>query len=142
VNRTFGTGTWQPLVLNLDSNFLAAVAAYTEYDVLFVNPVADGMNLVSKEGPLVNERDGVVVLSDQAGSFNELAGYVSPIDPFDIGQQADALYEALHLEEERRAARASLIRQQVTVHDVQRWIEAQLADIATVQNAATATGAR
>ena len=129
VNVAYGTGSWQPLFVNIDSNFQAAVAAYTEYDVLFVNPVADGMNLVSKEGPLVNTRNGAVVLSEQAGSYNELGPYVIGVNPFDIAQQADALYEAVTMGPDQRAARARMLREQVVTHDVHRWIDEQLADI-------------
>ena len=133
VNHRFGTSTWTPLHVNLDSNFQAGVAAYREYDVLFVNPVADGMNLVSKEGPLVNERDGVVVLSDQAGSFNELGPNVVPINPFDVAQQAEALHAALTMPEDERRARADALRRQVIEHDVRDWMQAQLDDIAALR---------
>jgi len=133
VNQRFATATWTPLHVNLDSNFQAGVAAYCEYDVLFVNPVADGMNLVSKEGPLVNERDGVVVLSDQAGSFNELGPHVVPVNPFDVAQQADALLDALRMPAPERAERATALRAQVVGHDVRDWMDAQLDDIAALR---------
>ncbi len=133
VNSRFATADWTPLHVNLDSNFQAGVAAYREYDVLFVNPVADGMNLVSKEGPLVNERDGVVVLSDQAGSYNELGPYVVTVNPFDIAQQADALLEALRMPAPERAERADALRKQVVESDVQAWMQAQLDDIAALR---------
>ena len=139
VNDRFGTPEWTPLHVNLDSDFQSGVAAYIEYDVLFVNPVADGMNLVSKEGPLVNERDGVVVLSDQAGSFNELGPYVLPTNPFDISQGADALLEALRMPAPERAERAASLKRQVREHDVTAWMDAQLADIAAVQAGGAAT---
>jgi trehalose 6-phosphate synthase len=139
VNDRFGTADWTPLHVNLDSDFQSGVAAYLEYDVLFVNPVADGTNLVSKEGPLVNEQDGVVVLSDQAGSFNELGPYVLPTNPFDISQGADALLEALRMPRPERAERAASLKRQVREHDVTAWMDAQLADIASVQAGGVAT---
>jgi trehalose 6-phosphate synthase len=129
VNHRFATSTWTPLHVNLDSNFQAGVAAYREYDVLFVNPVADGMNLVSKEGPLVNEHDGVVVLSDQAGSYNELGPYVVTVNPFDVAQQADALLEAIRMPMPERHERAEALRRQVIEHDVRDWMQQQLDDI-------------
>lgn len=129
VNHRFATPTWTPLHVNLDSNFQAGVAAYREYDVLFVNPVADGMNLVSKEGPLVNERDGVVVLSEQAGSFNELGPYVVSVNPFDLAQQAEALLEAIRMPAPERHERAAAMRRQVVEHDVRDWMQQQLEDI-------------
>ena len=129
VNHRFSTPTWTPLHVNLDSNFQAGVAAYREYDVLFVNPVADGMNLVSKEGPLVNERDGVVVLSDQAGSYNELGPYAVAINPFDIAQQSEGLLQALQMPLEERRERGEAMRRQVEGHDVRAWMQDQLDDI-------------
>lgn len=141
INKRFGTDTWRPLHVNLDSNFQAAVAAYLEYDVLFVNPVADGMNLVSKEGPLVNTRDGAVVLSDQAGSYNELGPYVVTINPFDVSQQADALLEAIRMPQPERAERAQALRRQVLEHDVTHWMDVQLRDIVALHQQQTASPA-
>ena len=137
VNHRFGTASWTPLHVNLDSNFQAGVAAYREYDVLFVNPVADGMNLVSKEGPLVNERDGVVVLSDQAGSYNELGPHVVTVNPFDVAQQADALLEAIRMPAPERHERAQALRQQVVDHDVRDWMQAQLDDLLALRTGST-----
>ena len=102
--------------------------------MLYVNPVADGMNLVSKEGPLVNERDGVVVLSDQAGSYNELGPNVVPVNPFDITQQADALLDAIRMPRPERRERAEAMRRQVIEHDVRHWMDAQLEDIAALRS--------
>jgi trehalose 6-phosphate synthase len=140
VNNRFATATWTPLHVNLDSNFQAGVAAYREYDVLFVNPVADGMNLVSKEGPLVNERDGVVVLSDQAGSFNELGPHVVPVNPFDVAQQSEALLDAIRMPQPERVERAAALRRQVVECDVRAWMQQQLDDIVALRDGAT-TGA-
>lgn len=128
IDARYAGGSWRPLILNEDSSFLATVAAYLEYDVLFVNPIVDGMNLVSKEGPLVNERDGVVVLSERAGSYQELAAHVIGVNPFDTAAQADALAHAIAMGGERRAAWATALREQVRTHDLQRWIDRQLAD--------------
>jgi trehalose 6-phosphate synthase len=134
VNHAYGYGGWQPVVLNLDASFQAAVAAYQEYDVLFVNPVADGMNLVSKEGPVVNERAGVLVLSEQAGSYRELGAHAVSVNPFDIAEQADALYTALNMLPDERAARASALREQVVQHDVRKWMNDQLRDLFRVRD--------
>lgn len=134
VNVQYATNTWQPLVLNLDANFQAAVAAYCEYDVLFVNPVADGMNLVSKEGPAVNQRNGVVILSEQAGAYAQLHDHVIGVNPFDIADQADALYEAVMCDSKTRATRAKALHDQVVEYDIRRWIDEQLRDITTLRS--------
>ena len=68
------------------------MAAYKQFDVLFVNPIFDGMNLIAKEGPLVNERDGVLVLSENAGAHEKLGEWALTVNPFDLEDQADALY--------------------------------------------------
>ena len=69
-----------------------SVAAYKQYDVLLVNAVFDGLNLVAKEAPLVNERDGVLVLSENAGAHEELGDLAISINPFDVAGQAGAIH--------------------------------------------------
>jgi trehalose 6-phosphate synthase len=114
--------------LRIADDFPQSVAAYVHYDVLFVNPVADGMNLVAKEGPLVNERDGVLVLSENAGAHAELGDWALTVNPFDVWGQAQALHEALSMEPAERRRRAEAIRAQVRGHDVAGWIAGVLAD--------------
>ena len=93
------------LTLRIADDFPASIAAYKQFDVLLVNAVMDGLNLVAKEAPLVNERDGVVVLSVNAGAYEELGDWVVPVDPFDVAGTADALEQALALR--GRASRAA-----------------------------------
>lgn len=125
----FGTDGWRPIDLRIGDTFPVVVAAYREYDVLLVNSIADGMNLISKEAPTLNERDGVVVLSERAGSFEELEPWVLAIDPLDVEQTAAQLEAALDLHGPERAARAEAIRAFVEDHDVERWIALQLHDL-------------
>ncbi len=128
-DRHYMTGMWQPIDLRMSDNFPEAVAAYKHYDVLLVNAIFDGMNLIAKEAPLVNERNGVLILSENAGSYYELRDYALVINPFDIQMQADAMYEALKMPEAERRRRIEGIRTQVREHDIKRWIENQLADL-------------
>jgi trehalose 6-phosphate synthase len=109
--------------------FPQSVAAYKQFDVLFVNAVYDGMNLVAKEGPLVNERNGVLVLSENAGAHEELGEWALTINPFDVWGQADALHRALSMGDDERRRRADAIRTQVREHDVTRWLDGLLADL-------------
>ena len=95
VNDRFQQGDWLPLDLQVQDNFPQAVAAYKQYDALLVNAIFDGMNLVAKEAPLVNERDGVLILSENAGAHEELAPWALTVNPFDVAGQADAIHEAL-----------------------------------------------
>ena len=94
-----------------------------------VNAIFDGMNLVAKESIVVNERDGVLALSENTGAHEELGAFAVTLHPFDLQQQADALYEALTMpgpeRRDRREACARVVRQ----NDVAKWLQAQLADI-------------
>jgi trehalose 6-phosphate synthase len=129
VNERFAVEGWQPIELRINDNFPRAVAAYKQFDVLLVNPVIDGMNLVAKEAPIVNERDGVVVLSENAGAHEELGEWAVTVNPFDLEEQAEALYCGLTMPAEERAARATAISSYVREHDVEAWIDAQLAEL-------------
>src|SRR5262249_41620018 len=95
VNERWGTDSWQPIVVDKQDDFARSVAAFTLYDVLLVNSLKDGLNLVAKEGPLVNRRGGVLCLSPEAGSYAELAGTALEVHPFDVAQSAEALHTAL-----------------------------------------------
>ena len=118
--------------LRVEDNFPQSIAAFKRYDVLFVNAVYDGLNLVAKEGPLVNERDGVLVLSENAGAHEELGEWSLTVNPFDLWGQAEALREALEMSEAERARRAEALRAQVREHDVAAWIDGLLADFETI----------
>jgi trehalose 6-phosphate synthase len=129
VNERFARDGWEPVVLEVQDDFPRSVAAYTQYDVLLVNAVFDGLNLVAKEAPLVNDRDGAIVLSRNAGAYEELAPWVVAVDPFDVAGQAEALHEALSLSDEERRSRAASIRAHVREHDLAEWLDLQLADL-------------
>jgi trehalose 6-phosphate synthase len=129
VNERFGRPGWQPIELDVRDDFPRSVAAYKQFDVLFVNAVSDGLNLVAKEAPLVNERDGVVVLSDNAGAYEELRDFVVAVDPLDIAQQAAALDAALTAPGDERRRNAQAIRSHVRTNDLGAWLAAQLADL-------------
>jgi trehalose 6-phosphate synthase len=129
LNQRYGEGGWKPVRLELREDIARAVAAYKEYDVLLVNSIYDGMNLVAKEGPMVNQRDGVLVLSENAGAHEQLGQWAFSINPFDVDATADALYRALTMDVRQRRARLNRIRESVRQADVARWISSQLQDI-------------
>jgi len=129
VNDRFQQGGWAPIELVIEDDFAASVAAYKQFDVLFVNAIFDGMNLIAKEAPLVNERDGVLILSENAGAHDELGEWAVSVSPFDVAGQAGAIDRALTMPEAERRRRLEAISQQVREHDVAAWIEAQLADL-------------
>ncbi len=129
INRRFQTGSWMPIRLEVEENMHKAVAAYKCFDALLVNPIYDGMNLVAKEGAVCNTRDGILVLSENAGCHEELGRFALTINPFDIDQTAEALYFALTLPARERATRAGELRAVVHQADITRWIVNQLQDI-------------
>jgi trehalose 6-phosphate synthase len=129
VNHRHGTTDWMPIELRLRENLEEAVAAYKHYDLLMVNAMFDGMNLVAKEGPLVNERDGVSLLSENTGAHEELAEFALSVNPFDVQEQADAIHRALTMSAEERAWRAQGLKRVVTARDPGDWVDDQLADI-------------
>ena len=129
VNDRFQLEGWTPIEVVIEDNFPAAIAAYKQFDVLFVNAIFDGLNLVSKEAPLVNERDGVVLLSENTGAYEELGEWVVRVNPFDVAGQANALDRALTMGLDERRQRLESIRAHVREHDVAAWIDAQLAEL-------------
>ena len=124
--------------LRVADNFPQSVAAYKQFDVLLVNAVYDGLNLVAKEAPLVNSRGGVVVLSENAGAHEELGAWCLTVNPFDVWGQAQALHEALSMDEAERIERPDAIRSQVRSHDVGAWIAGLLSDLDDVTAYASA----
>jgi trehalose 6-phosphate synthase len=129
VNDRFQQNGWLPVELVIEDDFAASVAAYKQFDALFVNAIFDGMNLVAKEAPLVNERDGVLILSENAGAHAELGDWALTVNPFDVAGQAQAIHQALTMPQDERHRRLEAIRAQVRTHDVTEWIGAQLADL-------------
>jgi trehalose 6-phosphate synthase len=130
-NDRFQRAGWVPIDLQIRDNFPQAVAAYKQYDALLVNAIFDGMNLVAKEAPLVNERDGVLILSENAGAHEELAPFAITVNPFDVAGQAEAIHQAITMSVRERRSRAEGMRAQVREHDIGRWIAIQLAELDT-----------
>jgi trehalose 6-phosphate synthase len=105
------------------------MAALRNFDVLLVNPVYDGLNLVVKEGAVVNSTDGMIVLSENAGAHEELQPNVLSINPFDIEATADAIYQGLTMSAEERKKRNEAARDVVRANDISRWLTRQVQDI-------------
>ena len=124
VNERWGTSDWQPVVVDTRDDYQRTIAGFSRYDVLVVNPMKDGLNLVAKEGPLVNRREhGVVVLSPEAGVYDELHEPVVSIHPYDIEQGAAALHRALTMPAgEARAAARQRLRELAVVHTPESWL--------------------
>jgi trehalose 6-phosphate synthase len=129
INHKYGAVGWEPIHAFYGNDRVRALAAMQFYDVLLVNPIVDGMNLVAKEGPVVNQRNGVLVLSRTVGAFQQLGKFSVPTSPTDIAETAQALYSALTLSPEKRRVKAALARQAVEGEDLKDWLTRQIQDI-------------
>jgi trehalose 6-phosphate synthase len=129
VNHRHGTPDWMPINLKLRDDLEEAMASYKNYDVLLVNAMFDGMNLVAKEGPLVNETGGVSILSENTGAHEELGEFALSVNPFDIQELADSIHAALTMSPAERARRLEGLKRIVTARSPGDWIDDQLADI-------------
>ncbi len=130
INATYGDATWEPVRVLLGESYQRAVAAMQLYDVLLVNSIADGMNLVAKEGPIVNQRHGQLVLSERTGAREQLEAGSLVIAPFDIYATAQALHTALTMPQAERRRRAAYLREQVEKEDIAWWLCQQLQAVA------------
>lgn len=126
VNDRWGTADWQPVRLETNDDYPRSVAALTRYDVLLVNPVRDGLNLVAKEGPVLNRNDGLLVLSNQAGAYAELHEHCSGVHPFDLNQTAAALERCLDADAATRSVQSSALRERAAARTPADWLEDQL----------------
>ena len=140
VNHRHGTPDWMPIQLKLRDDLEEAVAAYKQYDAMIVNAMFDGMNLVAKEGPLVNERNGVSILSENTGAHEELGEWALSVNPFDIKETADMIYRALTMSADERERRASGLKDAVRERNPGDWIDEQLSDIKAKVKAAAPAG--
>lgn len=129
INGEFGTEEWTPVRLEIGESERKAIAAMKNFDVLLVNPVYDGLNLVVKEGALVNHSDGVIVLSENAGAHEELRGHVLSINPFDVEATAAAMFAGLTMAQEDRHRLNEEAREVVRTNDIARWISGQVQDL-------------
>jgi len=129
INQRYGSDEWIPIRPFIGNNRTRSLVALQWYDVLLVNSIADGMNLVAKEGPIVNQRDGILVLSRSVGAFEQLGRCSLPISPTSIDETAQALYQALTMPGEERHSRATLARTIVEQQNLDLWIEQQQKDI-------------
>lgn len=128
INAAFSDEIWEPVRIIVGDNYARALAAMQMYDVLLVNPLADGMNLVAKEGVLVNQKNGVLVLSEHAGAFFELGDHALNVSPFDTYGTAEALHQALTMPVQEKEQRAEALRELVRKADVKHWFDRQVQD--------------
>jgi trehalose 6-phosphate synthase len=126
IDDEFGTEDWTPLLFDIGDEYPAALAILRRSDVVFVNSVRDGMNLVVLEGLVLSERKPAVVLSRETGAAEILGDDALTVNPFDVGATAAALHEALLMPDDERAARADRMRAAAVRLPPTQWFEAQL----------------
>ena len=126
INARYGTSGWEPVRIVVGENYPRAVAALQLYDVLLVNAIADGMNLIAKEGPVVNQRHGVLILSERAGARQQLGSGAIVISPCDIYATAEALHQALAMPPGERQEQAERLRWLIEREDITAWLCRQL----------------
>ncbi len=129
VNARYGGNGWEPIRVLVEENYPRAVAGLQIYDVLLANSIADGMNLIAKEGPTVNLRDGVLVLSERTGAYQQLEPGVLVVSPLDVYGTAEAMHQALSMPAEERHERNGLLRSLVEQQDIVDWMQQQLKTI-------------
>ncbi len=127
INSRFGTPGWTPVEMHVKDDFARSLAAYRLADVALVNPIRDGMNLVAKEVPLLSDGGCALVLSREAGAYEELGKDAVTVNPYDIGGTARALHEALSMPAGERAERSQRLAAQATATPPARWFLDQLA---------------
>ncbi len=133
INDRWGTPGWTPIVLDTSDNFPRSIAALVRYDVLLVNPVRDGLNLVAKEGPVLNTNDGVLALSREAGAWDEMGGTALEVNPFDVSGTADVLAAALTMPPAERKAHAEALAKAASARVPRHWFD----DMLTVAGSAS-----
>jgi trehalose 6-phosphate synthase len=126
IDDEFATDGWLPIVLDVTDDYARSLALYRVGDVLLVNPVRDGMNLVAKEVPILSENGCVVVLSAEAGAADEFGDDALLVNPFDVSGTADALHRALSMSADERAGRTARLAEASTRLPPVAWLAEQV----------------
>jgi trehalose 6-phosphate synthase len=135
IEAEFGTADWTPLVVRGDDDYARSLAGYRVADVLLVNPVRDGMNLVAKEGPIVSDHGCVLVLSREAGAADELGEAALLVNPYDVTATAAALHDALSMSDAERGRRSAALAAAGSAVPPAAWLASQLAALAAADRA-------
>jgi trehalose 6-phosphate synthase len=133
INSAYGTPGWTPVVLHVKDDFARSLAAYRLADVALVNPIRDGMNLVAKEVPVVSDEGCALVLSREAGAYEELGPHAFAVNPYDVLETARALHDALSLPDAERAERSKRLADAATALPPARWFLDQLRALQELQ---------
>jgi trehalose 6-phosphate synthase len=125
INDELATPTWTPVWLSVRDDYAESLATLMLGDVVLVNPVRDGMNLVAKEAVVLGG-DNVLVLSREAGAADELGAFAVLVDPFDVVATSEAMNDALVMSPAERARRHAGLVQAATALPPAQWLRQQL----------------
>ena len=134
INDNFGTDDWRPVQVFRENNYTQAIAGMRLYDTLMVNPVADGMSLIAKEGPVINSKHGILLLSESSGAYEQLKNGALTVAPADLEGTAEALYQAITMPAEERERRSAVLTEAIHRENSTQWLLSQLRDIADVEH--------
>jgi trehalose 6-phosphate synthase len=132
INEKYSTPDWEPIKYICRGDYDMVLALLKKYDVLMVNPILDGMNIVAKEGSIVNDNNGALILSTGAGCYEELKDGAICINPYDLRQTAESIDMALLMDEETKTRKIQIAREAVYKNDLNKWVSDQLKDIEAV----------
>lgn len=139
INGKYGTPEWTPIHLYLENDYLKAITGLRIYDVLLANPVIDGMNLVAKEGAVVNTKSGVLLVSESAGVYPQLSKWVLPVAAADIEGTMQAMMRALTMAPQEKQERQALLVESIKQEDVFHWFRRQFEDMSAVMKLSNST---
>lgn len=129
INTKYGDSNWKPIEVFHENNYPQAIAGMSLYDVMLVNPIADGMNLVAKEGPIVNSKNGVLILSEGAGAWEQMRNSVLSVAPADLEGTARAFHAALTMSQQEREEKAEAMKRAIETEDITAWLYHQFEDL-------------
>ena len=129
INEKYSNNVWKPIVPHFNAEYSLVTAALKNYDCLLVNSIHDGMNIVPKEGSILNENNGVLIISETTGAYDELKEYSININALNISQTAEAIYKAITMEQEEREKRLNGLKEIIRQYDVYKWMGEQFKDI-------------
>ena len=126
INAEFRRPDWEPLILEVKDDYPRSLAACELADVLLVNPIRDGMNLVAEEGPILSERGCALVLSREAGSAALIGAEALIVNPFDVSATAEAIHAGLRMPAAERQRRSAAMAAAASARAPRYWLAEQL----------------
>jgi trehalose 6-phosphate synthase len=129
INEKYSKNGWKPIVSHFNAEYSLVTAALKNYDCLIINSIHDGMNIVPKEGAVLNENDGILILSETTGVYDEFKEYSININALDISRTVEAIYKAVTMDQDGRENRLKGLKEIVSQYDVYKWIGEQFSDI-------------